>query len=274
MRKQILFLTSAILIWAACLYLISRPEPQLEVIFFDVGQGDSIYIETVKDFQVLIDGGPSSAVLEKLGREMPLHDKIIELVILTHPDSDHLAGLLDVLEKYEIKNILWSGAVKDTAEFKEWERVIKEEEADIIIARAGQKIILRKNPEISLSVIYPFKSLEGQSLKDLNESSVVVRLAFKDKSFLFTGDISFDAETKLIESYGEDLSADILKVAHHGSKYSTGSNFLFAVSPKTAVISAGENNWGHPSEETLQRLKDSGINILITKEKGDIEFNF
>ena len=235
----------------------------LEVVFFDVGQGDSIFIETSSGFQVLIDGGPDLTVLEKLGEEMSFYDRTIDLLILTHPDRDHLFGLLEVLKRYEIKNILWTGIVKDTAEWKEWKRLIGEEGANIIIAEAGQEIILSEN--IYLSILYPFESLEGQETKYTNDTSIVAELVFNNVSFLFTGDISKKIEKQL------SIDSDVLKIAHHGSKTSSCLEFLEIVSPEFAVISVGENRWGHPNPETLANLEEFGIDILITKELGDVK---
>ncbi|MDP3763597.1 MAG: MBL fold metallo-hydrolase, partial [bacterium] len=112
----------------------------LEVTFFDVGQGDAVFIETPQGQQILIDGGPSSVILEKLGKEMPFWDRTIDLIILTHPERDHLAGLLEVLKSYKVENILWTGVVRDTAEYKEWQKLIQEEGAKIFIAKAGLRI--------------------------------------------------------------------------------------------------------------------------------------
>ncbi len=235
----------------------------LEVVFFDVGQGDSIFIETPDGFQVLIDGGPGLAVLEKLGKEMPFYDRTIDLIILTHPEHDHLFGLLEVLKRYKIKNILWTGIIRDTAEWEEWKRLIEDEGAEIKIAQAGQKINLSEN--IYLSIIYPFESLEGQETKYTNDTSIVAELVFKDVSFLFTGDITKKIEKQLI------VDSDILKVAHHGSKTSSCLEFLEAVSPELAVISVGENRWGHPNQEVLENLQQFNIEILITRELGDIK---
>jgi len=245
---------------------------ELEVVFFDIGQGDSIYIEAFGNFQVLIDGGPNSKVLEKLGKEMPFYDRTIEIVVLTHPDHDHLFGLLEVLKRYKVKNILWTGVVKDTAEYKEWVGLIEQEQANIIIAEAGQKIILQKKPLIVLQVLHPFESLEGKEEKYVNDTSVVAMLVFGENEILLTGDISKKIEKKLVQEY--DLKADILKIAHHGSKSSSCSEFIEEVNPSIAVISAGENNWGHPNQEVLQRLEQFGIQVLITKEAGDIRFAF
>jgi len=274
-NKKIVWIILGVLIGANILVLIivwelSRP-PILEVVFFDVGQGDSIYIETSDGFQILIDGGPDLTVLEKLAKEMPFYDRTIDLVILTHPDHDHLFGLLEVLKRYQVKNILWTGVVKDTDEYKEWEKLIREEGANIIIARSGQKINLVQ--DIYFLILYPFESLEGLEVEDSNDTSIVARLVFNDDSFLFVGDIPKKIESKLIDQ-NQELDSDILKVAHHGSKTSTSLEFLQAVSPETAVISVGENKWGHPAEEVLQRLEQFGIDILVTKESGDIKFSF
>jgi len=210
-NKKIVWIVLGVLIGANVLVLIIVWElskaGDLEVVFFDVGQGDSIFIETKDGFQILIDGGPDLSVLEKLGQEMPFYDRTIDLVILTHPDHDHIFGLLEVLKRYQVKNILWTGVVKDTDEYKEWEKLIKEEGANIIIAQAGQKIIcsLQKTHDrgnsamgIFLNILYPLESLEGQEVEDSNDTSIVAQLVFNDNSFLLTGDIS---KKNRIETY-------------------------------------------------------------------------
>jgi len=245
----------------------------LEVVVFDVGQGDSIFIETSDGFQVLIDGGPGLTVLEKLGQEMAFYDRTIDLIILTHPDHDHLFGLLEVLKRYKVKNILWTGIIRDTAEYQEWIRLLDEEGANILIAQAGQKITIQEDPLIFLEVLHPFENLEGQETKYTNDTSVVAELIFNDVSFLFTGDISKKIEKQLVDEY-IDLESDVLKVAHHGSKTSSCLEFIEAVSPNIAVISVGENNWSHPHPEVLSNLEKFGIQVLITKELGDIRFKY
>ena len=237
----------------------------LKVVFFDVGQGDSIFIETPERYQVLIDGGPDLTVLEKLAAQMPFYDRTLDLVVLTHPERDHLFGLLEVLERYKIKNILWTGIIRDTAEWEEWVKLIKEEGAQIIIAQAGQRIILQKEPFILFDILNPSENLKDREFKNSNDTSIVVNLVFKDVSFLFTGDISDKIEEKLT------VDSDILKVAHHGSKTSSSPEFLQAVSPEVVVISVGENKYGHPAPEVLANLKQFNIEILITKELGDIK---
>ncbi len=242
----------------------------LEVVFFDVGQGDAIFIETPDGFQVLIDGGPDLTVLEKLAEEMAFYDRTIDLIILTHPEHDHYFGLFEVLKRYGIKNILWTGIIRDTAEYQEWISLIEKEGAEITIAQAGQRIVLQKEPLIYLDILYPFENLENQETKYTNDTSIVAELVFNDVSFLFTGDISKKIEKELVYEY-IDLNSDVLKVAHHGSKTSSCLEFLEAVSPELAVITVGENRWGHPNQEVLANLQQFNIEILITRELGDIK---
>lgn len=269
----------SIVIWLA-VYDLTKPQ-FLEVTFFDVSQGDSIFIETPKRQQILIDGGPSSAVLEKLAEEMPFYDKTIDLIILTHPESDHYRGLLDVLQRYEVENILWNGVVRDTAEWQEWMRLIKEEGANIIIAQAGQRIILQGSEQcgselkkqdicIFIDILHPFENLEGQEVKRANDTSVVSQLVFSDSSFLFIGDITKKEELELAERY--DLESDVLKIGHHGSKTSSDPKFIGEVSPDIAVIQCGKDNkYGHPDPEVLSILEEFDIEILRTDRDGDVK---
>jgi competence protein ComEC len=239
----------------------------LKVIFFDVGQGDASFIETPQRHQILIDGGPSSVILEKLGENLPFWDRTIDLVILTHPESDHLTGLLEVLKKYKVENILWTGIVRDTPEYKEWLNLIEKEGAKIKIAQAGQKIIAS---EATFYILNPSENLEGKIIKDSNDTSIVSKLVFGKNSFLFTGDIYNSVEKEFV-SGGIDLKSDILKVAHHGSKTSTSQEFLERVLPEIAVISVAKDNaYGHPYQEVLERL-EKYAKIFRTDRNGDIK---
>jgi len=270
-----------ILAWIA-VYDFSQPA-FLEVIFFDVGQGDAIFIETPKKHQILIDGGPGVVILEKLAKSMPFYDRTIDLIILTHPEFDHLSGLNEILKKYKVSNILWTGVVRETAEYKEWEKLIKEEEkggAKIHIAKSGQTIICpgwlpgvlpgsHPGGKLFLDILYPFENLEGKEIKDSNNTSIIARLIFDKVSFLFTGDAYMSVERKLIKKEAE-IDSDILKVGHHGSKTSSCKEFIEQVSPQIAVIQCGKNNpYGHPHAETLQILE--GTRILRTDLDGDIK---
>lgn len=249
----------------------------LEVNFFDVGQGDAIFIETPKRQQILIDGGPDSIILAKLAKEMPFWDRSIDLLILTHPERDHLIGLIEVLKRYKIDYILWTGIVKDTSEFQEWERLIEEEKekegAQIKIARVGQRIscLTWNVKQWAIEILYPFENLEGKVFKDSNNTSIIAKLIFKENSFLFSGDAYKSVEREILDK-GANINSDVLKVGHHGSKTSSSEEFIARVSPKIAVILAGkENPYGHPHREVLETLTKYGIKILTTAKNGDIK---
>jgi len=254
--------------WIGVYY--SSRQQLLEVDFFSVGQGDAIFIETPRGQQVLIDGGPDATVLKKLAAAMPFYDRTIDLVVLTHPEKDHLFGLLEVLKKYEVKNILWTGVARDTAEWQEWTRLIKDERAKIEIAQAGERAILQERPLAYFDVLFPVKSLNGKEFEDSNDTSVVVRLVFGRDSFLFMGDATTKTEDDLIAK-NVFLDSGVLKVGHHGSKTSTSENFVKSVSPKIAVIEVGKNNYGHPTSEVLAILQKFDIQTLRTDQDGDIK---
>jgi len=256
--------------WLA-VYDLNKPQ-LLEVNFFDVGQGEAIFIETPSRHQILIDGGPSSLILEKLAESLPFWDRTIDLIILTHPEHDHLAGLIEVLKRYKVENILWTGIVRDTSEYDEWVKLIKNEGAKIKIAQAGQRINLSTyEVDRYVDILYPFENLEGQEFKDSNNTSIVAKLIFGEKSFLFTGDAYKSAEKKLVDKE-TDLASDVLKVGHHGSRTSNSEEFIEKVSPEIAVISVGKDNtYGHPHQETLDTLEKYGIKILRTDKNGDIQ---
>lgn len=248
----------------------------LKVEFLDVGQGDSVFIETPEGHQILIDGGPGSAVLEKLAKNMPFWDRSLDLIILTHPESDHMQGLMDVLQRYNADYFLWTGVVRYTPEYKKLVEILdkkKNSKIKIVTAESGQRI---KAGEATASwridILYPFENLGGKAIeKTSNDACVISRLVFGSNSFLFTGDMSSGLEKDLASSK-TGLVSDVLKVAHHGSKYSTSDLFLKSVSPKIAVISVGaDNSFGHPTPETLQKLKNYDIKTLRTDQSGDIE---
>ena len=261
-----------ILAWVVVFDLVQN---DLKVVFFDVGQGDSIFIETPEKHQILIDGGPTSVVLEKLGNEMPFYDRTIDLIILTHPEHDHIGGLLEVLKRYRVENILWTGVLRDTAEFEEWKRLLVEEKSAVIeIAQAGQSIVCAASvleKTVKMNILHPFENLDKQIIKNTNNTSIIVQLIFGENKILFTGDIYKSIERKLIEREPL-LKSDILKIGHHGSKTSTSKEFIEAVDPEIGVISAGRNNgYGHPTPEVLEILRKYDINILRTDELGDIK---
>src|SRR3989344_1839673 len=208
--------------------IASQKDGLLKVYFFDVGQGDAIFIEAPNGNQVLVDGGPDNAVLQKLGETMPFYDKDIDVVVLTHSDADHVTGLIEVLDRYEVKNIIYSNVIRVSSLYGAWQEAVAKEESNIIDPVAGK--IIDVGNGVSLLISNPSESLNGQARDKTNDDSVVLMLKYGETEILLTGDIEAKTERRIILN-GADLDSDILKVAHHGSKTSTIEEFLYEVSP-------------------------------------------
>jgi competence protein ComEC len=239
-----------------------------EVIFLNVGQGDAILIQQNR-MQILVDGGNGQEIMNRLGEVMPFADKKIDLVVMTHPDEDHMGGLVKVLENYKVGKIMEPGIACDKDMCKKWDELISQKHISVLDARLGQEI--KFGDKIDISVLYPFENLSGKNFKNTNDSSLVLKADIDGKKYLLTGDAEDNTEKDLINS-NLYLDADILKVGHHGSKYSTSAAFLQAVTPEKAVISVGENKYGHPTEEVLNRLKNMNIETLRTDQVGNVRF--
>ena len=238
------------------------------IIFFDVGQGDAAMIDLPKNTQILIDGGDGKDILEKLGKYLPFYDRKIELIIMTHPDEDHIGGLVEVLKYYEVEQVLLSGIKCEKAICQERDKLIAEKNIPVIYAHFGQKI---KTRSINMAVLYPFENLKGKKVKNSNDASIFLKFTLNNNSYLLTGDAGFAVEKKLLAK-NINIKAKILKVSHHGSKYGTSNEFLKAVKPERAIISVGKNSYGHPAEELLNRLKNISARIFRTDEIGDVIF--
>jgi competence protein ComEC len=243
-------------------------EKPLVVAFLDVGQGDAIFIQAPNGVLALVDGGGSNRVMLELGRLMAFGDNTIDLIIATHPDKDHIGGLIPVLEKFEVSKVIVSPGKNDTKTAALFDEAVSREGAERILAEAGQIVWLDKPRGIYLKIMAPFSAdLSG------NEASVVAELRYGENEFLLTGDIGQATELALVRIFGEEIKTDILKVAHHGSRYSSASDFLSAAAPAFAVISAGAKNpYGHPHRDTLARLNKLKIPILGTYSEGTIVF--
>ncbi|MCR4406451.1 MAG: DNA internalization-related competence protein ComEC/Rec2 [Anaerolineae bacterium] len=254
---------AVILIWIAA---SSLPDGKLHVVFFDVGQGDAIFIQTPQGRQVLIDGGPDPTTLTAaLGRRLPFWDRSLDLVILTHPDTDHLTGLIPVLERYHVGRALDPAYPATSETYARWLELIAEKRIPALVARSGLRVELE--PGLVCEVLHPTSDPDPED--KANNASAVTRWTWGQVTFLLPGDIEQEVEAALVDS-GQPLEATVLKAPHHGSDTSSSAAFLQAVNPQLVVISVGaDNRFGHPSPEVLERL--AGWTVLRTDERGTIE---
>lgn len=260
-------------------YFHKKDEAQnknLEAVFLDVGQGDAVLIKTPFGQNILIDGGPDDSVLYGLGGHLDWWDRRIDLMILTHPHDDHVAGLVDVAKRYRVGEVIYSGVVHTAPNYLEWLRLIREKNIHVKLIEKPSQIIL--GPDCWLDILYPDESFFQKEVGNLNNTSLVVKLTYQDTSFLFVGDIEKEVEDRLLTEYsslssadGGTLDVDVLKIAHHGSNTSSSEDFLNAVRPKISIIMAGtDNKFGHPSNRILKRLERINSEIYRTDINGEI----
>jgi len=247
---------------------ITKPSEKLQVSFLDVGQGDSIYIKTPDQTDVLIDGGPDNSVLTELGAVMDFWDHEINVMILTHPHADHIVGLIEVLKRYEIKAVYYTGVIYPSREYDIWLNLIDEKNIPLYVVT--QPMNLTFSDQTELQFLYPLEDLTKKRHSEINNTSIVAKLVHGKTSMLFTGDAEIEVERELMAA-GADIDADWLKLGHHGSKSSSSEEFLRAVSPDQAIILAGaDNQFGHPHLITLERLKRLMIPAIRTDTIGTI----
>lgn len=270
--KILLVLGIIATIVAIILFLIYYNSPKnLEVDFLDVGQGDSILIKTPYGQNILIDGGPNDGVIDNLSKKLSWYDRRIDLMILTHPHDDHVTGLVDVLKRYDVKKILYTGVVHNAPNYLEWLEIIQNKKIPLVIIDRPQQISL--GADCSFDILYPQESILGQAVSNLNNSSIVSLLDCKKKKFLFMGDAEKEVEEELLSlDLSEDIKEiDVLKVGHHGSDTSSSEDFLNLTKPKIVIIQVGaDNDFGHPSLRIIKRLERVGAEILRNDEIGTI----
>lgn len=235
------------------------------VSFLDVGQGDSFLIRAPQGETILIDGGENYNCLDAHLRQLGVRK--IDLLVLTHPHADHVGGLAKVFSHYNVGMVLDSGQAHTSSLYVDFLSATEEKGTTYKLARAGQKFLIG---EIELLVFHPEEEFITGTDSDLNNNSVVVKLSYKDISFLFTGDIEEEAEKEIL-SRRVNLACDVLKVPHHGSSGGCYMEFLKNASPRVAVISVGGNNrYSHPASSTLKKLKELGIDTYRTDRNGTI----
>ena len=238
---------------------------ETKVVFLDVGQGDAILISQGGN-QILIDGGRSGKLLlSRLSRYVPFWDRTIETVITTHPDADHIGGLPDLVRNYHVGTFISTDASSSSDIFKLLQERLGSgaEPPERIEARGGLSVTLPQGG--SLRILYPRGPLPENT--ESNEGSVVTRFSYGETDFLLAGDLPHE------ETFLPDVpESEILKLSHHGSKYSSDEKFLSLVKPKEVIISVGENSYGHPSPETISRVASEGALIRRTDRSGDISY--
>lgn len=240
-------------------------DKNLNVYFLDVGQGDSELVILPTGAKILIDGGPDNKILNSLVSILGTTERYIDLVILSHAQIDHFTGLIDVLKRYKVGAFIFNGRDGTADSWKELISVIKETKTPAEILAAGDSIT---NANSRFDFLLPDKNFSAAV--DLNETALTPLLNNQNSRILFTGDIDAKLENYLLQKYGlKDIG--VLKVAHHGSKFSSSENFLREISPKISVIEVGKNSYGHPTKEVLSRLASINSQIFRTDRDGTVK---
>jgi len=276
--KEFIFISLFVFFLVATFLLLQifyreSQEEFLKVVFLGVGQGDAVFIETPNGFKTLIDAGPNSTVVRSISKFLPFYSRSVDLLIATHSDADHVAGFVDIINRFNIKSIGQNFVEDNDSLNSEINNLISEKNIDKYFLQTGDKIIIDPQENIYIEILWPEKTFKE---KDNNDNSVITRIVYGDTEILLTGDASLDIEEKLIKGLDKEyLESDILKLGHHGSRTSTSLEFLKIVNPIYIVNSAGKDNrFGHPHQEVLDIVEDFRENqkILETSVLGSIEF--
>lgn len=268
----LVFVTSAtFLIWFFPFTTASSNEVScqcLKVSFLDVGQGDAILVQTPDEYELLIDGGRDAQVIQELASNRSFFDKQIDVVVATHPDLDHIGGLIDVFSRYQIDTLITTTNINDTPATATFSEVVTSENVAIIHAEAGQRFTLGASTTVTI-----FAPYGDETNWESNSASIILKVSYGNIDFLLTGDAPSGVEDFLVETYGEELQSEVLKLGHHGSKTSTSDLFLDTVKPQYAVVSAGiDNSYGHPHQDVMQRVFARNIQAFHTGTDSTIIF--
>ncbi len=235
---------------------------------FDVGQGDGILLQD-GGYQIVVDSGPDGLMLSHLGNAMPFFDRTIDLLVLSHPHMDHLQSFPELLRRYRIAAVLLTGVDYANPRYEEFLTLLAHENAQIVIADPEKDLAVGN---FFVDVLWPPPTTFGVPMKDVNDNSTALRVTAPNaKSVLLTGDMEEGEERDILKA-GIDVSADILKVAHHGSRTSSSTGFLLAIHPSLAIASvAKENSYGLPDEDVIARYTALGIPLRMTMKEGTIQ---
>lgn len=250
----------------------------LRITFLDIGQGDATFVLFPDGTEMLIDCAIDARIIEALGRVMPFYDRDIDYLVVTHPDKDHYGGCIDVLERFEVKHIIDNGFEKTGSDF--WQSYMQAIEQEKMHGAQYTQLDSVRSWDIASTTIYflyPDHDLAtdplvpGEKKINANNTSIVMKLSFGNKSVLLTGDIEHELEHYLVKTQKDNLDADILKAGHHGSDTSSIVSFLQLVTPSSTIFSAGkENRFGHPSRRVIKRVERFGSDVWRTDTQGDI----
>lgn len=260
--------STALLLLVALAAAQGLPDGRLHVWFLDVGQGDAILVQSPDGRQVLVDGGPDPQVLQRaLGQVLPFWDRTLDLVVLTHPDGDHAGGLVGLLERYRVGQVLVASLPADEPAARRWHAQVEAAGLPLVMAQRG--MVLDLGGALA-EVLHPPADASAFLPGD-NNGSLVLRVRFGGAAVLLTGDLEREGEESLLRS-GQPLQSAVLKVAHHGSARGTTDPFLEAVGPELAIVSVGTGNrFGHPAAAVLERLAERGVAVLRTDLQGTVE---
>lgn len=272
-KKLVVIILIVILIANSCIYV--QNYGKMIIYFIDVGQGDSTLIRTAKNKTILIDGGGSENSSFDVGEKtlLPyLLDRkitLLDYVVISHFDTDHCGGILYLMEHIKVKNIIISKQGKESGNYNKFKNIVLDKGISVIFVKKGDKIKI--DNETYMDILFPSNNLISDNI--LNNNSIVTKICYNNFSILFTGDVEEIAENEICRKYNttNKLKANILKVAHHGSKTSSTAEFIKMVKPQIALIGVGEKNkFGHPNDGVIQRLKNMNTKIYRTDKMGEI----
>jgi len=241
---------------------------KMAVTFLNIGQGNATLVESPTGTQVIIDGGPSRNLLKEISHVIPWYDRKVDMLIASHPDKDHYEGFISFLDKYSADVFMEPGVSDVSGEYKLLKEKILAKKIPVVLARKGEIIDIGGGAYIE--ILFPDRDVSGF---ETNTASIVAKIIYGDTSFIIQGDSPQDIEHYLFSLDKEILDSDVIEVGHHGSKTSSSAEYIEAVSPEYAVISAGkDNSYGHPNKETLDTLAKEKVHVLGTYNLGRITF--
>ncbi len=250
------------------LCIASLGDGLLHLSYLDVGQGDAILIRTPAMEYILIDGGPDGRVLQEISTVMPFYERTIDLLVLSHPHADHVDGLVEVLERYDVGSVLLTGVSYRYPGYERFLDLVTEKKVKIFFVNGEYDY---RFGSLVFDIVYPLESLQGAHFENINNSSIAMRVLFGSHSFFFSGDLELEGEAKIIKN-GIDVRADVLKAGHHGSRTSNSEEILDLMRPSWAIVSCGvDNSFQHPHSETVRNLQKREVPLYRTDIDGRVD---